>query len=246
MQSPANRHCSRGMTLTEMLVVMLIIASLAAISVVVTSKMKSRACSAKAVAALRQIGALTLGLASEHAGRLPNEGHYPGQISPGGAPYEDDMSWDGAVLKYSGAEDIDFAATPPLVPAAYESMFFHGNDDPAPLSGQGGKPTARRTFVFNRSLSDLNVSSIDSVARTALLGELPWQVSSRRVAFKSNSFMDINRMIPNPKNGRDLNPGGKFNFAFADGHVEQLTPRESAGKGSLAKPGGAWTVIGTD
>lgn len=246
MNPISHRHQNRGMTLTELLVVILIIAVLASLAMVGISKMKSRAHSAKAVAALRQIGALTLGLASERSGRLPNEGHYPGQTSPGGTPYEDDMSWDGAVLKYSGAEDIDFTATPPLVPEAYESMFFHGNDDPAPLSGQGGKPTARRTFVYNRVLSDVNISSISSIARTAMISELPWQTNSRRVAFKSNSFMDINRMISNPKNGKDLNPGGKFNFVFVDGHVEALTPKESAGKGSIAKPGGVWTIIGTD
>jgi prepilin-type N-terminal cleavage/methylation domain-containing protein/prepilin-type processing-associated H-X9-DG protein len=234
-----------GFTLTELLVVILIIATLAAISLTAMTSLKRRANSAKAVSSLRELGALTLGLASERNGRLPNEGHYPGQPGPSGAPYEDDKSWDGYVLGYLGADDIDFNSTPPKVPVTYESMFFHGNDDPSPATG-GHAGNARRTFVYNRSLSDVSISTIDSTARTAMLGELPWQIASRRVAFKSNSFMDINRMIPNPKNGNHLNPAGKFNFVFVDGHVEQLSPKESVGKGSISKPGGIWTIRGDD
>lgn len=245
MKSYSKRTNNGGFSLTELLVAIAIIVTLAAISVTVTLNLKRRANSAKAVSNLREIGSLTLGLASDRNGRLPNEGHYPGQSGPAGLPFEDDKSWDGYVLEYLGAEDIDFKSTPPKVPVSYESMFFHRNDDPSPPTGIH-VGNARRTFVYNRSLSDVSISTIDGIARTAMLGELPWQTGSRRVAFKSNSFMDITRMIPNPKNGEELNPGGKFNFVFVDGHIETLSRKESVGKGSVSNPGGIWTARGDD
>ena len=240
------RQLLPAFTLTEILVVILIVVTLAAVSFLVTKKLKRSANSAKAVASLRQLGSLALGLTSERGGRLPNEGHYPGQ-GPPNAPYEDDNSWDGSVLRYFGAEDVDFISTPPIVPLSYESMFMHGNDVQPPPVEQGGMQTARRTFVYNRALSDVPLSNVDNIARTAMLSELPWQTGGRRrVGFKSTSFMDISQMIPNPDTGEDLNPGGKFNFVFTDGHVEQLTREESAGTGTIQKPKGMWTIVGDD
>ncbi|MBC8003296.1 MAG: prepilin-type N-terminal cleavage/methylation domain-containing protein [Opitutaceae bacterium] len=231
---------TRGFTLVELLVVIIILAALAAISFTVATRAKQQANSAKAVQSMRQIGSLVLGLASELGGKMPSEGHYPGQ-GPKDNPYTDDMSWDGAVLRYMGVTDVE-ASTPPRVPRSYESMFFHGNDDPTPVTGPL-TPTAKRTFVYLRALSDIPVSQITDPTRTAMLSELPW--ANNRVGFKTISFMDPAALVKNPKSKRDLNPGGKFNFAFVDGHVSSMTVKESVGKGStsgLASAKGVWTI----
>ena len=44
----------------------------------------------------------------------------------------------------------------------------------------------------------------------------------------------------------DLNPGGAFNYLFADGHVSTLLPEETVGEGSLSDPGGFWTLDPSD
>lgn len=235
----------RGFTLVELLVVIVIIAALAAISMVMVTRIKRQANTAKAVQSLRQVGSGMLGLASELGGKMPNEGHYPGQ-GPSANPYTDDLSWDGAVLSFMGCTDIKLT-TPPTVPLNYESMFFHGNDDRTPVTG-GNTPTAKRTFAYLRALSDMQISKIGDPTRTMMLGELPW-VTNNRVGFKSSSFMDPAKLIKNPKTKQDLNPGGKFNFVFVDGHVESLSARESVGKGStgsLNAAKGIWTVVETD
>jgi prepilin-type N-terminal cleavage/methylation domain-containing protein/prepilin-type processing-associated H-X9-DG protein len=240
----SHRSGTRGFTLVELLVVIVIFATLAAIAFTAATKIKQQANSAKAVQSLRQVGSLVLGLATDLGGKMPNEGHYPGQ-GPSDNPYTDDMSWDGAVLNYMGVTDIELS-TPPKVPRSYESMFFHGNDDPTPVTG-GGTPTAKRTFVYLRLLSDVSISKITDPTRTAMLGELPW--TNNRVGFKSSSLMDPAKLIKNPKTKKDLNSGGKFNFVFVDGHVAAMTPAESAGKGrptSLATAKGIWTIDPTD
>lgn len=43
---------------------------------------------------------------------------------------------------------------------------------------------------------------------------------------------------------KDLNPGGKFNFLFADGHVEALLIEDTIGSGSVDAPQGMWLING--
>lgn len=40
--------------------------------------------------------------------------------------------------------------------------------------------------------------------------------------------------------------GGKLNYLFVDGHVEQLDPRATIGSGSMSQPNGIWTISATD
>lgn len=231
----------RGFTLIELLVVILIVAALAAISFVAVTNMTRRANSAKAVQSLRQLGSGALGLASELGGKLPNEGHYPGQ-GPSDNPYTDDLSWDGAILTFMGVTDME--GTPPKIPIGYESMTWHANDIKTPIVG-ANIPTARRSFGYMRHLSDVRISAIEDPTRTGMLAEVPWIINNR-AGFKSSSFATMGGLRKDPNTGKDLNPGGKFNFVFVDGHVETLTKEESAGRGSVSKPGGLWTIATTD
>ncbi len=256
-----SRSNHRGFTLVELLVVILIIAVLAAISMFTVGKFKRQANSVKAIQSMQQIGSAVLGLAAEQGGRLPGGGGYPKPSA--NPPILNDTSWDWFVLRFLEVSEQDAKpTTPPKINTAWENTFYHPNDNTKPIT-TANYPTARRTFVM---LGDLtagtgsteygqNVSSIKDTktgafgnpSRTALLGEHPWRTDGRnRVGFRSASFMDINALVPDPQTGKDLNPGGKWNFVFVDGHVETLTKKESLGKGSVAKVGGVWTIDPND
>lgn len=232
-----------GFTLVELLVVIVIIATLAAITSLMVSRIKRQAHSAKAVQSIHQTGSALLGLVAESGGRFPLVGHYPSDEDPAtGLPYQSDGSWDLDVLNFIGATDIK-ETTPPQVPTGYESMLFHGNDDQSPAGGSF-LPTARRTWAMLERLGGIASSTVKDQTRTAMLGERPWSSPNRkRAGFKTNADLVISALISNPKTKQDLNPGGKFNFVFVDGHVETLTVKESCGNGSLTKPGGIWTPL---
>jgi prepilin-type N-terminal cleavage/methylation domain-containing protein/prepilin-type processing-associated H-X9-DG protein len=231
----------RGFTLVELLVVILIIAALAAITIVMVSRIKRQANSAKAVQGIRQTGSALLGLVAENGGAFPKVGHYPSDKDPAtGLPYQTDGSWDLDVLKFIGVSDIK-ESTPPQVPTGHESMLFHGNDDQSPAGGPF-LPTARRTWAMLKDLGGISSTKVLDPTRTAMLGERPWSpANQKRAGFRSCAELATSAMVKNPKTKQDLNPGGKFNFVFVDGHIETLSVKESYGKGSLSKPGGIWT-----
>ena len=90
------------------------------------------------------------------------------------------------------------------------------------------------------------VSLIPSPSRVIVLAERP---NSANSFVNGTSFADIvnpGQCTANMTGLPELNPGGKFNFGFADGHVETLTPEATYGAGSLTAPKGYWTVAEGD
>ncbi|MEO8614126.1 MAG: hypothetical protein ABI600_03215 [Luteolibacter sp.] len=162
-------------------------------------------------------------------------GHYPGQIAPDGSTYKDDLSWDGELEDYLGLTGVIVKTTPPTVPVEHETLFFHGND-------KGKLPYARRTFaIFSSWTAGLPVVSATDPSRTGLISERPW--TNCRAAFKSCADLgSTDQWKKHPDTHEDLNPGGKFNVLFVDGHVETLMPNETIGSGSLNPPGRLWTL----
>jgi prepilin-type processing-associated H-X9-DG protein len=62
----------------------------------------------------------------------------------------------------------------------------------------------------------------------------------------SASGADVTSPAQQTSGQPELNPGGKFNHLFADGHVESLQPEATIGSGSLSQPKGMWTVTSDD
>jgi prepilin-type N-terminal cleavage/methylation domain-containing protein/prepilin-type processing-associated H-X9-DG protein len=241
---PLHGHWRRsGFSLVELMVVILIVVVLAALSMIMISQFKLRANSAKAVQSLQQIAALCQGYAAENSGTLPLAGQFSKPNN--NPPIPDDTCWDEYLLvDFLEADGVRGDLNPIQVPTGYQSMFFHGNDDPTPVTGPN-TPTAKRSFAYLVLLSGMKLSKIDHPGKVGMLGERPWQ-SNNRAGFKSCSELSIGALKKNPDTGKDLNPGGKFNFAFVDGHVETLTVEQSVGRRTVNNPGGLWTLESTD
>jgi len=186
------------------------------------------------------------GFAGDHGSRFPDMGHYPGQTAPDGTTYTDDLSWDGQLEDYLGLSGIVIKTTPPVVPIEHETIFFHGNDKPS--GGEIGKKRsyARRSFsMFSSWSAGLPIAKAVDPTRTGLLSERPW--TNGRAAFKSAADIGgTGAWKVNPETKETLNPGGKYNILFVDGHVETIAPKETIGTGSLASPKGLWTLAEGD
>ena len=223
-----NSHSLRkGFTLIELLVVIAIIVSLAAVSSVVVGKAMKKTRSATAVSSLLELNSMLTGMIAEN-GNMPIIGETA-----------ESPSWDARVLEYMDLDDVEFFDNaPPKVPLKYEELFYHPSDN----KKKSSKP--RRTFAYFANLSGLVIGSdITDPGKTAIIGERPWQnKASSHVGSSIASTMDAKKLIADPKTGKELNPSGKFNFLFVDGHVEQLTPEDSFGSGNEENPAGVWTA----
>jgi len=123
----------------------------------------------------------------------------------------------------------------------FENLFVHGGDKRTAVS-----PYCRRTYAMFRAVGDrggkgwdgnqfTSLTKATDPSRVGLLTERPWGGGNAGTP----SFADISdatQMRPNPENGKELNPGGKFNVVFTDGHIRSLLPEETIGKGTLQKP----------
>jgi prepilin-type N-terminal cleavage/methylation domain-containing protein len=96
MHHKPNRFRSvAGFTMVELLVVIVIIASLAAIAFTVSARMKTRGESMKSVANMRQVGSLLMGLAIDKSSRLPAP---KGAVVDAGGNAVEGLYWHQAIV----------------------------------------------------------------------------------------------------------------------------------------------------
>lgn len=229
---PPNQN--RAFTLVEMLVVIGILAVLAALLVPVAEKMFRSSGAAQSASNLRQWGSGIILYAGDTDGRLP-----PVSIATG---YR---GWDSVVAPYMG-----LPANERSVP---EKLFIHP-DTPAPRDDLG---RARRTYAMPRGADSVGridtptvaLAGIPEPSKTILLSE---RVLNTSVAYSASAAdLDV-RMVgaqqANTYRGRafELNPGGRFNYLFVDGHVELLRLEDTIGTGSLTAARGMWTLTPGD
>lgn len=98
-----------------------------------------------------------------------------------------------------------------------------------------------------KNADSMLVSLIPSPSRVIVLAERP---NSSNSFVTGTSFADIinpGQCSANMAGQQELNPGGRFNFGFVDGHVESLTLEATNGTGaSLTEAKGYWTVADGD
>jgi prepilin-type N-terminal cleavage/methylation domain-containing protein/prepilin-type processing-associated H-X9-DG protein len=227
----------RGFTLIELLTVIAIIGILAAIIIPTVGAVRAKAAQSRSVSNLRQLSSGMQLFANDYKGRLPivNDNR-------SGNPYG---SWDMGLLPYLSVKRDGLT-----VGQSAEALFFHPRD-PAPERTDG---KARRTYAMNaatggpgkKNADSLTLNQIPGPSRVIVLAERPNSANSTVAGWSFADIANPGQCIANMTGQQELNPGGKFNFGFVDGHVETLTLEQSYGTGSLTAPKGYWTVAEGD
>lgn len=234
-----------GFTIIEILVVIAILLVVGALVFVGVSRAKVSANSSVSVSNLRQWGGLLIQFQQEF-GRFP-----PANITIGDDSTKAVRERYG-VSAYSGWDEFlahELNLSPEQVTQEDERLFRHPSDK---AKDTASPPRPRRTYAMvrgNNAIGRSNTLSLGLVnipdpSRTLLLTERP-PGTKAWVAF-SASGSNVDTPQQQVSGQPDLNVNGKFNYLFADGHVESLHPRDTIGSGSLAQPKGMWTVAEND
>lgn len=215
-----------GFTLVEMLVVIVIIASLAAIAIGATAKMKKRGEAAKSVMNLHQIGPLLMNYATEHSSSFPA---MRSQLPDGKGGTTQGLHWH-QVLASQLYPDLD--------PELLKNDKWWEKNKPVlrnPLYSQRLKPLTlvhwHQGYAMNRQImsnlgyngswdtvdgpnaQDLRLSKIPDQARTPIVAPRvkDWHYAGSELSEKDNQGFIVDDKLP---------------ILFVDGHIETMRPSE--------------------
>lgn len=243
------RHA--GFTLTEVLVVIAIIATLLALLFPVLGLATQKSGAAQSASNLRQLGVAMLAFAGEHGGAFPPAAI---QTTTAEGTWENLGSWDSYLLKYLG---VDVASS---VHAGHysqllvvEDLFSHPRDESEIVSPgrvrrgysmvTGGGMVGQATWSGSGWYPSARIASVPSPASTLLITEKAGYLNN---VIGRTGIAGLRSITMQTAYQPDLNPGGKFNYLFCDGHVELLHPDETIGNGSYDNPEGFWTLDPSD
>lgn len=229
------RAMKNGYTLTELLIVMVIIAVLALILMLTITKLKDRAYAAGCASNMRQCIAMSVMFSSEHNGRLPrlhvNKNLIQGELGIPMLPASERTVtnpntswWPDLITTY--AEGGSMFSCPKLKKNATQ--------------GPGGCQSTHVPLGIGINYPYTAPDSIDPVVRWVRLSSIPDQ--GRLVWFAdaggdvTDDWKDRKDVAGHgscffrghPTNGKGVMPrhGGKINVGFADGHVSLVNPSQ--------------------
>lgn len=240
----------RAFTLIELLTVIAVIGVLAGILIPVVSKARASARVSVCGANMRQIGTAIDLYVADNKGRYPYAYYVP-------APDSSDTqrkTWDTLISPYLFS--VQLAGTSNT---QYQVMLCPSDADPMPDGGQ-----AKRTYAMVRGSDGFGITTngdastprvgrsraeVEEPAKTLLLAEYSQHPSTggswNMIGHPANSAVDSPVRQLASGNGAELH-GGKFNYLFADGHVQFLSPDATVGTGSTTAPKGMWTLRAGD
>lgn len=255
-KSPASRQPRRAFTVTELLVVIVVITILMTLAFPVFSGAINQSASAKSVSNLQKLGVFINLFSADNGNSFP----------PAAAQIKDEQgrwtylgAWDSLIMPYMGVDvprNHPNAAKNAHLMSTVGDLFSHPKDrsEIDPTRGSG----LRRTYAMStvpggvgksywsgtvKKFSERRVNVPDA-AGTILLLERPGvtQNTVGRTGYAGMSKVEDQTAYQT----EPLNAGGKFNYLFADGHVETLLVEETLGQGSLKQPEGMWTIDPND
>lgn len=214
-------------TLVEMLAVVAVLAVLACLAFFGVKAAMQHAATAQSISNLHQFGLAYLAFAADNDGRLPPAACALSNPSRFG-PYAYGKSWDYWLLPrlgYHAGEGFGNLTDSNCPRGQVEKLFLHAYDENASQKSRG----FRRTYAANRyatpvvSMPAANwvlYQRIEHPSLLILLTERPFTAGRiGRASFAENSpGLQIAGTAAKPP----INPGGRYNYLFADGHVETL------------------------
>jgi len=221
----------RGFTLVELLVVIVIVAALAAVSISVSRRMMSKAQANQAMQNLSQIGAVLTTYATDHSMKLP-AAKGTAQLADGTTAV---LQWNEAclIMVYPDSRIEDFKTVQwwESTKSFMRNPMFKENAGWTPLNpgyamnamlaenlaaAQDPAPTADPLTV------NVALASISDPGRTPVVapnGTWTYRYDSAEIKGFDKSPL------------KELLADGKTPILFVDGHVESMTPKEYVDKG---------------
>lgn len=238
MKNKPSLQKTTGFTLVELLVVIVIIVSLAAIAFTVGPRMKKRADAAKSIQNIGQIGSLLAVYSAENSANLPAIK----ALTLDANGNQQEINWDTALLAlaYPDVQIPMFSNSNwwnsvrpmmrnPLLEKTRFQPWFHGYAMNYSLS-VNASPGATGAFGSGAGSDSLPVplSRIPDPSRTPV-------VSTTRNWFYRAA--DLTALTKSSSADKSLLIDGKLPVLFVDGHVESITPADYVARnlGSMPK-----------
>lgn len=252
-------------TLVELLVVIGIIALLIAILLPSLSRARQSAQAVACASNLRQLGLAMVNYTTDHKGQLPYS-----FIDRGTVPSKNRVSWDDCLNRYLGGTFTDAQILddrPTVGPAVLACPTDPIERGLTPLGQRTRSYSTSGGFVFG-SFSSLSVNFYGAFMRAPIPGGPALGPSDPLPAgFRSFKLTELRPsaevflLVEQPAVQNILGHitladcrsvtaqyaevpayhGAKFNYLYADGHVQGLKPESTVGTGTLASPRGAWS-----
>lgn len=233
-KSPRGTRPSLGFTLVELMVVILIIAVLALVSLTVTTRLRDQAVTAADTGKLRQVAIALTGISQENNGIIPHgnlaKGADGGLLYPGGLIPGTDAG-QGDRFNFHEVIDRYFPAPPKFNPASIynyqtredsQSIFSSKAAKPWPgfSPSAGYKLPGPLWFSYNRNLPNPkwvgNMSRIPDQSKIVIVGEtnhLGGDMQPQNKAVFDNNVQTRYRVS---------RAGKTALYLFVDGHIERL------------------------
>lgn len=226
-KNPRHSDSHSGFTMVELLVVIVIIAVLAAISITVSSKMKARGESMKVIANMRQVGSLLMGFAVDNSSKLPAP---KGTVVDASGNATEGLYWHQAIVSQMYA-DLDPARLKDNKWWEQTNPILHNPkctklSKPYPVAhwNQGYAMNWRIAKNLGKDSGDWTPGSGGAAEYGVPLGSVSDVARIPIIAPRANfhySGSDLSE--PGMK---DFLIDGKVPILFVDGHVETIFPKD--------------------
>jgi prepilin-type N-terminal cleavage/methylation domain-containing protein/prepilin-type processing-associated H-X9-DG protein len=235
---PHNTNRKKGFTLTEVLVVILIIAVLAAVLIPTVTSMKERASAAGCASNMRQCIAVSLMFSTEQNGRLPRlhvtNGQLSGEVGKTPLPVDERIVsnpntswWPDLITTY--AEAGTMISCPKLKVNAEKALTAGAPSKRAPLGiGINYPYMAPNNTDAALGKTWVRLSEVPDQDRVVWFADAAGEVTGdwkKRVEFPGTGSCLFRGASTS---GIAVMPrhGGKINVGFVDGHVSLVSPSE--------------------